>query len=113
MIDATAGGSDVSATPGDSRIEVEVEDVYGTIANATVRSAVHREYVQLVRTPEGWKVVNALSEWTSRRSRLRARPPRRRASWRTASCPGTAALLPSRLAVHSHCSKHVQEAEDF
>ena len=47
-----------------ARIEVEVEDVYGTIANATVRSAVYREYVQLVRTPEGWKIVNALWELT-------------------------------------------------
>ena len=42
----------------------EVEDVYDTIANATVRSAVYREYVQLVRTPEGWKIVNALWAWT-------------------------------------------------
>ena len=54
---------DASGT-GDRRIEVEVEDVYGTIASATVRSAVYREYVQLVRTPEGWKIVNALWEWT-------------------------------------------------
>ena len=64
MIDATARGVGRERDPGDRRIEVEVEDVYGTIANATVRSAVYREYVQLVRTPEGWKIVNALWEWT-------------------------------------------------
>jgi hypothetical protein len=63
MIDATARGVGVR-DPGDRRIEVEVEEVYGTIASATVRSAVYREYVQLVRTPEGWKIVNALWEWT-------------------------------------------------
>ena len=39
-------------------------DVHGAIASATVRSAVYREYVQLVRTPEGWKIVNALWAWT-------------------------------------------------
>ena len=54
----------MSATPATARIEVEVVDIHGTIANATVRSAVYREYVQLVRTPDGWKIVNALWEWT-------------------------------------------------
>jgi hypothetical protein len=43
---------------------MEIEDVYGTIANATVRSTVSREYVQLVRTPEGSKIVNTLWEST-------------------------------------------------
>jgi hypothetical protein len=64
MIDATARGVGGERDPGDRRIEVDVEDVYGTIANATVRSAVYREYVQLIRTPDGWKIVNALWEWT-------------------------------------------------
>ena len=64
MIDATARGVGRERDPGDRGIEVEVVDVYGTIANATVRSAVYREYVQLVRTPEGWKIVNALWELT-------------------------------------------------
>ena len=64
MIDATARGLGGERDPGDRRIEVEVEDVHGTIANATVRSAVYREYVQLVRTAEGWKIVNTLWELT-------------------------------------------------
>ena len=64
MIDATARGVGGSRDPGDRRIEVEVVDVYGAIANATVRSAVYREYVQLMRTPEGWKIVNTLWVWT-------------------------------------------------
>jgi hypothetical protein len=64
MIDATARGLGRERDPGDRRITVEVEDIHGTIANATVRSAVYREYVQLVQTPEGWKIVNALWEWT-------------------------------------------------
>ena len=64
MVDATARGLGRERDPGDRRIEVEVEDIYGMIANVTVRSAVYREYVQLVRTPEGWKIVNTLWEWT-------------------------------------------------
>ena len=64
MIDATDRGVGKERDPGDRRIEVEVEDVYGSIANATVRSAVYREYVQLVSTKEGWKIVNTLWQRT-------------------------------------------------
>ncbi len=64
MIDATARALGRERDPGDRRIEVEVADVYGGIASATVRSAVYREYVHLVRTPDGWKIVNALWAWT-------------------------------------------------
>jgi hypothetical protein len=60
MIDATTRGVGRERDPGDRAIEVHVEDVHGTIASATVHSAVYREYVQLVLTPEGWKIVNAL-----------------------------------------------------
>lgn len=49
MIDATTRGRGRELDPGDRGIEVEVEDIYGSIANATVRSAVYREYLQLVR----------------------------------------------------------------
>ena len=64
MIDATARGLGRERDPGDRGIEVEVHDVYGPIANVTVRSAVYREYVQLLRTEEGWRIVNALWQWT-------------------------------------------------
>jgi hypothetical protein len=64
MIDATRRGIGKARDPGDRRIEVEVEDVYGAIANATVRSAVYREYVQLARTEDGWRIVNTLWQWT-------------------------------------------------
>jgi hypothetical protein len=60
MVDAAADGEGRRQDPGDRRIEVDVEQVYGTIANATVRSAVYVEYLQLVRTSDGWRIVNAL-----------------------------------------------------
>ena len=45
-------------------IDVEVVDLYGNIASVVVRSAVYREYLHLVRTDEGWKIVNALWHFT-------------------------------------------------
>ena len=62
MLELTVDGEGPREDPGDRRIEVTVEDVHETIANVTVRSAVYREYLQLVRTSEGWKIVNALWE---------------------------------------------------
>ena len=60
MVDATAAGEGRRRDPGDRRIEVDVEHMSGTIANVTVRSAVYVEYLQLVRTRDGWRIVNAL-----------------------------------------------------
>jgi Putative lumazine-binding len=64
MIDATARGVGRGLDVPDRRIEVDVHDIHGDIANVTVRSAVYREYVQLARTPEGWRIVNALWQRT-------------------------------------------------
>ena len=38
----------------------DVEDVHEDIASVTVRSAVYREYLHLVRTAEVWRIANAL-----------------------------------------------------
>jgi hypothetical protein len=59
MLELTAAGA--GAEDGvDRRLEVEIEDVYGDIASVTVNSAAYHEYLQLVRTPDGWKIANAL-----------------------------------------------------
>lgn len=44
----------------DRALTIHVHDVHEGIANVTVESAVYREYVQLVRTDDGWKIVGAL-----------------------------------------------------
>ena len=46
----------------DRTIEVEVTGLYSGMATATVRSAVYHEYLQLVRTSDGWRIANALWE---------------------------------------------------
>jgi Putative lumazine-binding len=58
MIEATARGGGKAQRPADLRIEIEVEDVLGLLANVTVRSAVYTEYLHLARTADGWKIVN-------------------------------------------------------
>ena len=58
MIEATARGDGKNESPGDLRIEIEVEDLLGDLANVTVRSAVYTEYLHLARTSNGWKIVN-------------------------------------------------------
>lgn len=60
MIGATAAGSGRERDPGARRIDVRVVEVYGDIATAVVDSNVYREYLHLVRTEAGWKIVNAL-----------------------------------------------------
>ena len=59
MLELTAAGE--GAQDGlDRRLDIEVEDVHDGIASVTVRSAVYHEYIHLVRTPDGWKIANAL-----------------------------------------------------
>ena len=63
MIEATAAGTGRTRDVPDRQIRVEVVDVFGDIASAVVRSAVYHEYIHLVRTPDGWKIANALWQW--------------------------------------------------
>jgi putative lumazine-binding protein len=66
MVEATAKGVGATraATPEERAFEVEVGDVYDWIASVTVRSSVYHEYLHLVRTSKGWKIVNALWQRT-------------------------------------------------
>ena len=63
MIDATAAGSGRARDVPDRRIEIDVVDLAGANATVVVRSAVYREYLHLVATPKGWKILNALWQW--------------------------------------------------
>ena len=61
MVAWTAEGEGKAEDPGPGRrIDVTVVDVHGNIASAVVDSDVYREYLHLVRTDDGWKIVNAL-----------------------------------------------------
>ncbi|MBK5332698.1 MAG: nuclear transport factor 2 family protein [Ilumatobacteraceae bacterium] len=60
MIDATAAGVGRRRDPGDRRIDVHIDHVHGSIATATVTSAVYVDYLQLVRDGADWKILNVL-----------------------------------------------------
>jgi hypothetical protein len=58
MIDMTASGEGQREDVDDRRIEVEVHDVSEGIASATVRSALYVDHLQLLKTRDGWRIVN-------------------------------------------------------
>ena len=60
MIDLTAAGVGRRQDSEARRIEVRVVEIHGDIAAVVVDSNVYREYLHLVRTDDGWKIVNAL-----------------------------------------------------
>jgi len=60
MIGWTRDGEGKAERPADLAIKVRINDVHEQIATATVYSAVYIEYLHLVRTAEGWRIVNAL-----------------------------------------------------
>jgi hypothetical protein len=64
MVEWTAAGEGKTDDLSGVRIDVEVIDVHGNIATVVVRSSVYREYLHLVRTGDGWRIVNALWHFT-------------------------------------------------
>ncbi len=60
LVRAGAGIEDRTDDP----IEVTVVDVHHDIAAAVVRSAQYREYLHLLRTPDGWRIVGAFWQLT-------------------------------------------------
>lgn len=60
MVAWTAAGHGRARGRADRAIAISVADVSGTIATAVARSAAYVEYLHLVATPEGWRIVNAL-----------------------------------------------------
>jgi Putative lumazine-binding len=58
MIDMTASGVGRSDDVDDRRIEIEVHDVSDGIASATVRCALYVDLLQLLKTRDGWRIVN-------------------------------------------------------
>jgi hypothetical protein len=60
LIDATADGVGRKRDVPDRRIAVSIQHVHGSIASATVTSAVYVDYLHLARVGGRWKIVNAL-----------------------------------------------------
>ena len=56
----TRAGEGIATRPVDAAYDVTVDDVHDQIATVTVRSAIYREYLHLVKTTDGWRILNAL-----------------------------------------------------
>lgn len=60
MLAWTASGYGRARDSSDRTLDVQVVDVSGTIAMVLVHSNEYVEYLHLVRTADGWRIVNAL-----------------------------------------------------
>ncbi len=58
MIDMTASGKGRKEDVDDRRIEIEVHGVSESVASATVRCALYVDLLQLLKTRDGWRIVN-------------------------------------------------------
>ena len=59
MVEYTGKGEG-KAEGADRALDIEIQDLSDSIASVTVRTPVYYEYLHLVRTPDGWKIANAL-----------------------------------------------------
>src|SRR3954447_11173395 len=59
MLELTGAGEG-KADGADRQVDMDIVDVHDDIANATARTAVYHEYLQLTRTPAGWRIANVL-----------------------------------------------------
>ena len=60
MVDNAAAGRGRRTHATERAYEVAISDVYGDIAAATVHAVPYVDYVHLVRTADGWRILNAL-----------------------------------------------------
>lgn len=66
MVEFTKGGGGSDrGSASEQAIEVEVLDVYRSTASVVVRSKEYHEHLHLMRTSNGWKIVNAFWESTT------------------------------------------------
>jgi hypothetical protein len=60
MVEAAAAGRGRRSDPDARAYTVSVSDAYGDIAAAVVHAVPYVDYLHLVRTPAGWRILNAL-----------------------------------------------------
>ena len=61
LIDRTAAGTGTSDPA--RRSEVRVLDVFGRAAAVRIDASGWVDYLHLIHTPDGWKIINVLWEW--------------------------------------------------
>ena len=61
MIEATAAGAG-RARAGD-KLDIRIAELGGGIASVNVFADHYVDFLHLIRTPEGWRIINALWRW--------------------------------------------------
>jgi hypothetical protein len=60
MVELTAAGRGRRTDPAERAYEVRVVEIHDAIATAICHSVPYIEYLHLIRTPDGWRILNAL-----------------------------------------------------
>ena len=60
MVEAAAAGLGRRSEAQGREYRVQIDDVYGDVASAVVHAVPFIDYLHLVRTPDGWRILNAL-----------------------------------------------------
>jgi hypothetical protein len=60
MVEFAAAGEGKQSDPNVRRYDVDVDEIHGDIATARVRGVPYVDYLHLVRTADGWRILNAL-----------------------------------------------------
>ncbi len=60
MVGWARDGDGVRERPDDASYDCVINDIYHQAATVTLTSGIYREYLHLVQTPHGWKILNAL-----------------------------------------------------
>ena len=61
MIDATAAG--VGRARAGGELDIRIAELGGGIASVNVFAEQYVDFLHLIQTPEGWRIVNALWRW--------------------------------------------------
>jgi putative lumazine-binding protein len=68
MLWFTREGNGRTTDPARRQMEVRIVEVSGGIATAIVHSYMYVEYIHLVATPDGWRIVNCLWRYADGRN---------------------------------------------
>ena len=61
MVEAAGRGAGVARKGG--RLDIRICDIGGGIASVIAQADHYVDYLHLIETPDGWKIVNALWRW--------------------------------------------------
>ena len=67
----TSRGNGRTTVEGERHLDIDVVEISGSIATVVVHSFAYVEYLHLVATPVGWRIVNALWRYADGRGPIR------------------------------------------